>query len=137
MININVPKGVRNNNPGNIKYNPNNDWKGAIGRNGKFVVFSNPSYGVRALSKTLDTYYNVHGLKSISSVIRRYAPSEENDTLAYIKFVSGRTGIAPGAEMDRLTFKSRKSEIMAAMIRLELGESPFTLAAITEWSQLS
>ncbi|WP_347147235.1 hypothetical protein [Proteus vulgaris] len=49
-----IARGERNNNPGNIDYNPRNKWKGLVGietgvPNPRFCVFESPEYGIRAI----------------------------------------------------------------------------------------
>lgn len=67
-------------------------------RNG-FCQFSSISYGIRALCRTLFSYHVKYGLNSVSEIISRYAPPSENDTAAYIDFVTSRMvmrGYEPG-----------------------------------------
>lgn len=42
--------------------------------------------------------YERRGLNTINDIINRWAPSNENHTAAYVKFVSDYIGIAPNAE---------------------------------------
>lgn len=87
-----LPRGLRNNNPGNIRLSTTK-WQGEVkGPDPVFCTFRSMPYGYRALMKVLITYFNVHGLDTISGIIRRWAPMVENDTPAYIERVSGLTG---------------------------------------------
>lgn len=87
-----LPRGLRNNNPGNIRLSATK-WQGEVkGTDPAFCTFRSMPYGYRALMKLLITYFNVHGLDTISGIIRRWAPMSENDTPAYIERVSGLTG---------------------------------------------
>lgn len=84
MTTNNTPRGIRNNNPGNIR-GANFTWDGETGRDDKdFVIFHSPVMGLRALSRVLRTYRDKHNLITIEGVLSRYAPSEENNTRAYI-----------------------------------------------------
>ena len=79
-----------NNNPGNLKYGPN--WLGVIGRDNRgFAQFSTIDYGVRAVYVDVSTKVST-GFNTIRKIITRYAPPNENDTEAYIKFVVQVTG---------------------------------------------
>ena len=97
-------RGVRNRNPGNIDYNPANDWKGQVRPDSaiekRFARFDTAENGIRALGKVLLTYQRKHGLKTVKSIIGRWAPSVENDTAAYVRAVEANTGTRPGAEVD-------------------------------------
>lgn len=97
-------RGVRNNNPGNIDYNPANKWQGQLPPNPalekRFARFDSPENGIRALGKLLQTYQTKHGLKTVKAIISRWAPSVENDTEAYVRAVEQRTGTGPGADVN-------------------------------------
>ncbi|MBF8720516.1 structural protein P5 [Pseudomonas guariconensis] len=99
-------RGVRNNNPGNIDFNPRNDWVGQLGLEvgpGKprFARFDTPENGIRALGKLLINYRGKDGMpgvggKGIDTVletINRWAPANENDTQAYASAVAKRLGV--------------------------------------------
>lgn len=87
--------GQRNNNPGNIRYNPNNRWRGLTGKDKRgFCIFSDINYGYRAMVILLKRYISF-GFDTPFRIINRYAPSNENKTDAYISFVCERSGILP------------------------------------------
>lgn len=83
--------GLRNNNPGNIKYD-GTSWQGAVGNDGTFVIFADDTWGLRALAKDLTTKMTKDGLDTISKIISVYAPPGENNTAAYIAAVQEDTG---------------------------------------------
>lgn len=91
-------RGVRNSNPGNIRKSKD-QWEGAVGDDGEFVIFNSPESGVRALAKNLQSYGR-QGYDSIEKIITRWAPPEENDTAAYIAAVSSATGIPADQSVD-------------------------------------
>ena len=91
-------RGVRNSNPGNIRKSKD-QWEGAIGDDGEFVIFDSPESGVRALSKNLLSYGR-QGYDSIEKIINRWAPPNENDTKAYIDSVVAATGITATQSLD-------------------------------------
>lgn len=91
--NTGKPLGIRNNNPGNIKYNLLNQWQGQTGSNAGYAVFSDPVYGYRAMFKLLKTYYNQHGLKTLLSIAKRWAPSSENNPVAWSSNVALMSGV--------------------------------------------
>lgn len=91
-------RGVRNANPGNIRKSKD-QWEGAIGDDGAFVIFDSPESGVRALGKNLLSYGR-QGYDSIEKIINRWAPPNENDTQAYIDSVVAATGIPATQSLD-------------------------------------
>lgn len=82
------PRGIRNNNPGNIRYSPHNLWHGMSGIDDRnFIRFSQPYYGLRALRILLIHYNTLAHCVFLSDYIRRWAPPSENDTISYIDSV--------------------------------------------------
>lgn len=81
-------RGIRNNNPANIRRGCN--WKGLAKTqtDREFCQFISMTWGVRALLVTLRTYVVKHHLSTYREIITRWAPpSDGNNTEAYIKFV--------------------------------------------------
>lgn len=91
-----LPRGVRNNNPGNIRRNPANKWQGAVPpearKDPEFEEFKTPEFGIRALAVLLINYQDRHGLRTIRKIIERWAPPTENNTAAYVFAVARMTG---------------------------------------------
>lgn len=94
-----LPRGLRNNNPGNIRFSNANDWVGKIpyAKNtdaGKaFEQFTHLHYGIRA--KMVLIYNKVNsGTNTIEKLITNYAPPIENNTVAYINQVVSMMGIS-------------------------------------------
>ena len=126
-------RGFRNNNPGNIEYSPANEWVGQVGTDGRYVVFSELRYGVRALSRLLQTYYYRYELRTIEGILSRWAPDFENDLPGYVRAVSLRTGFAPG---ELLTFPGDLPRLVEAVIHHENGVQPIPINLVVEWSAL-
>jgi hypothetical protein len=103
-----VDRGIRNNNPGNIDYNPNTKWQGLVGvedppLNGgraRFCKFLSPEYGIRALAMTLMAYQGKHNLHTIHDMIGRWAPGNENNTQAYRDKVAKAVGVDENTPID-------------------------------------
>jgi hypothetical protein len=90
---------------------------------GQSTGFQQPaSYeeGIRALDKNLEVYGTKHKINTLRGVISRYAPSSENDTEAYIKYVAQKTGLKPDQEID-LTNPAVRHVISGPMILMEKG----------------
>ncbi|END3473480.1 structural protein [Salmonella enterica] len=123
---MNTPRGIRNNNPGNIRQG--DDWKGLVPKSQRtdkdFCQFTTPEYGIRAMIVILRNYQRKHGLNTISGIINRWAPTNENNTQAYIDSVAKATGAAPDQKVD--TGDSRfMMKLLQAIIRHENGEQPY------------
>ena len=81
-------RGIRNNNPANIRRGCN--WKGLtkVQTDKEFCQFNTMTWGVRALLVTLRTYVVKHHLHTVREIITRWAPpSDGNNTEKYIEFV--------------------------------------------------
>lgn len=89
-----LPRGMRNNNPGNIVI-AGNDWRGKVpaGQNtdGKFEQFETYQYGVRAMIKLLQNYIDRYGLKTLSAIITRWC-SGGCDLNVYLRVMTQTTG---------------------------------------------
>lgn len=96
-IDYSKPKGIRNNNPANIRISTANDWRGKVplesNNDGEFEQFYEMVMGARAGLKLLSNYLN-RGINTISKIIYKWAPPEDNnDTEGYINYVSDNSGI--------------------------------------------
>ena len=83
-----IPRGIRNNNPLNIRVG--NDWKGEVTKpsDHTFEQFTEMKWGCRAAFVILRNYIQRHKLNTIAKIIPRWAPNNENNTQAYIAFVA-------------------------------------------------
>lgn len=88
-----APRGVRNNNPGNIEYGAFAKSQGAVGSDGRFAVFSSMEEGIAATVTLLQSYVQ-RGFNTIRTIIGRWAPNGENNTEAYIASVAKKLGIS-------------------------------------------
>ncbi|EDT3738402.1 hypothetical protein A2O76_001495 [Salmonella enterica subsp. enterica serovar Sandiego] len=79
----------RFNNPANLRYAAG--YETASTRNGKFAVFPSLDEGVLAAAKQLQIY-GTKGINNIHDIISKWAPSNENNTKAYIGHVVNATG---------------------------------------------
>lgn len=94
------PRGVRNNNPGNIVYNTSNDWKGQIGSDGTFAKFSDPIYGIRAMMLLLRNYCSNQNLCTIEKIINRWAPAPANNPVQYADTVAQICGVGKSQQLN-------------------------------------
>ncbi len=116
-------RGIRLNNPGNIRHG--DDWRGltADQPDPSFCQFSAPVYGIRAIVKILLSY-RARGLTTVHDIIHAWAPSSENDTGAYIADVAKRVGVW---ETDALDVRNRAvcGPLVKAIIFHENGVQPY------------
>ena len=92
-----LERGVRNNNPLNIKKKVSNAWDGiAEDQSGDsiFATFESAEYGIRAALRTLVTYQNKHKLKTPSEMLARWAPPSENIVSDYVATVKDLSGLS-------------------------------------------
>lgn len=115
----NVVRGLRNNNPFNIKKSYQS-WLGKIhGQDPTFETFKNLRFGVRAGLKLLITYIS-RGYDSPEKIIERFAPTSENNTPNYIYFIThNRRGIRFQLPSERITSLSAFCMIASRMIKYE------------------
>ncbi|MBA6150328.1 structural protein P5 [Pseudomonas juntendi] len=139
-----TPRGVRNNNPGNIDYNPRNAWQGQLGlevgvAKPRFARFDHPENGIRALGKLLINYRGKDGMpgvggKGIDTVletINRWAPSNENDTQAYAGAVAKRLGVRTTDPINIKDPATLRGMVVSIIIH-ENGGNPYPPAIIDE-----
>ena len=93
-------RGIRNNNPVNIRQGES--WQGLTHPQAdpEFCTFESMQYGIRAALVLLRNYMSGWGgrrakLNTIHKIIQNWAPTNENNTEAYIRFVSEKSGIHP------------------------------------------
>ena len=106
MTNTNLPRGMRNNNPLNIRHSAS-QWQGvrAEQTDKAFVQFTSMAMGYRAAWRILETYYkHFEELRqpfTPRNIIYRWAPPEENDSEAYLRSVCGLANLAGNAPLVR------------------------------------
>lgn len=88
------PRGIRNDNPGNIRNSLLYEWDGQVScdANG-FCVFRRAEYGIRAMALLMMHYEEYEKIETVSGLIRRWAPPATNDLTSYIPYVAGRCGV--------------------------------------------
>lgn len=116
-----APRGIRNNNPGNLIYTPIN-WKGKIPKeqsvDDKFEMFMSPEYGLRAMIMDLQNDIQ-KGKNTIAAIMSEYAPRFENDTDAYIDIVSKDLKVSKKTHL--LPSKNTLHLLVRSIARVENG----------------
>ena len=136
-----IARGERNNNPGNIDYNPANKWQGQIGieigvDKPRFCRFETAEYGIRAIYKLLQTYQRKYGLNSVAAIINKYAPPIENNTSGYINRAAASIGVGINDHINTLDKKTGIA-LATAIVGVELGYQPYSESTFEKaWSLL-
>jgi len=122
-------RGIRNNNPLNLRKGIK--WNGLVTNqnDSAFSVFSSPEYGIRAGAIVLRNYQRKYGINTIRGIITRFAPPTENNTQAYIDSVSRQFGASPDAPLN-LENPRVLLGLIQAIIKHENGVQPYTVATI-------
>lgn len=129
-LGIKPTRGLRDNNPGNLRYYASIPWNGQTGDDGNgYAVFDTAENGVRALGHQLQTFAG-RGLTSVQAIISTYAPTNENDTAAYISDVSNRLGVGASQPLD---VYGMLPQLADAIIHHEQGTQPFSMDDLTAW----
>lgn len=129
-------RGLRNNNPGNIRIN-RDLFQGEIrpSRDKSFKQFETHAYGYRAIFKILSSYHRNYSLKTIRQMITRWAPENENNTEAYIRAVSSYAGI-PADDPININDREQMIRIVAGMSKVENGIEADMPDVIKGWNLL-
>ncbi|HHH6845904.1 TPA: transglycosylase [Escherichia coli] len=115
-------RNYRNNNLGNLVF-ANQEGATLESPNAKgeqrFARFNTPEEGIRALANQVSSYYNgtsaaagYQKLQTVSSIISKWAPPNENNTNQYIDNVSKYLGVSPNEKID-----VSNPEVMTQLVR--------------------
>ena len=121
-----LPRGIRNNNPGNVEHNSKNNWIGLADpvSDGRYCRFTHPQYAIRAMLWLMLTYQTKYRFKTITQIIERYAPRQDkNATTEYIAHVAKRAGIKPNQAISLRDYETAVA-VVTAMIEFENGIQP-------------
>lgn len=125
-----LPRGIRNNNPGNIEFLPaGRAWRGQIGSDGRFGIYDTPASGVRAIGQQLLKYAR-GGIDNVRELISKWAPGHENPTDAYVLNVAAGIGVGPS---DRIDVRANLPALAGEIIRQENGMQPYAASDLRSW----
>lgn len=115
-----LPRGIRNNNPLNIRIG--NKWIGEVESptDKEFEQFVSMVYGLRAGFILLRRYINRYHLNTVRDIISRWAPPTENNTTHYCCLVAARMNIGV---LDVLDYDDEETmvQLVSAMCYVECG----------------
>lgn len=123
MENKSLPRGLRNENPGNLRRS-NDQWQGLreVQTDPEFFQFVSMAYGYRALIKTLQNYRRLRGCVTLRDFIHRWAPPSENNTGAYLRAVCQDMQV-PETWIPDVDDRETMCALAAAISRVENGIS--------------
>ncbi|WP_242501251.1 structural protein [Komagataeibacter xylinus] len=126
-----LPRGIRNNNPGNLDFahQPGAHLETGVS-NPRFAAFPTMADGIRALREQL-LRYGQRGLTTVAAIISVYAPASENATGAYIDLLCSRMGVQPGTTLD-LNDPQTMRQMIDAITLMENGPGHITLPQIDQ-----
>ncbi len=130
-----ISRGLRNNNPLNIRKSSTQFVGETYGQDAAFKTFKTMAYGYRAAFVILRTYYKKYGCNTVGKIIKRWAPPTENNTTNYIATVSRRSKMPSGR---KLSFTmGEMTAIVAAMSYVENGEAADAKAVAQGWDLMN
>ena len=120
-----MTRGLRNNNPLNIRRVAGTKWKGQEppsnsplkGEDREFVRFESMEWGLRAAFCILETYRRKYKAVCVEDIINRWAPQSENDTRKYVETVCRLTGLGGKERLE----ESQLPALVCAMAFVECG----------------
>lgn len=118
---IRIPRGIRNNNPLNIRVG--NTWLGEVQNptDSEFEQFVDVTYGLRAAFCILRRYIRRYQSNTIRKIVSRWAPASENNTALYVSFVAQRVNVNPDAIIN-YDNEAVMIAIVRAMAKYECGQ---------------
>ena len=130
-----TPRGIRNNNPGNIRFNERFIWRGQSGQDSEhFLQFTDALHGIRAMALLLGDYVEYHGIRSIRALIERWAPYPLYRVGPYADYVARACLVDP---TERIHLLGYALCIITSMIQFENGENPYSAVLIQKAINLS
>lgn len=130
MTNKTTPRGIRNCNPLNIRHS-SSQWRGMrVEQTDKsFVQFTSMAYGYRAAWRVMASYRE-RFLKegnpfSPRTIIHRWAPPSENNSMSYLRTVCSLTGLGGNELLEWGTHDGRQRmvRLLQGMTCVECGIS--------------
>lgn len=131
------PLGIRLKNPGNLRPLPRGQkWKGQKAihqtKSGPYLEFETDDYGIRASALNLKNQQRLHNLRTIESIIAKWAPAEDNnDPASYAAFVSRKTGFPVNKVLD-LEDDKTAARLLKAIFWFENGKNFYSFDTVLE-----
>ena len=129
--------GVRLNNPGNLEWG--SPWEGLVpreqsryykvgtGPQQRFCEFKDAASGIRAIARTLITYFDKRKandgsrIDTVTEVVDRWAPSFENNTSAYANHVAKLMSVDPDQILDIKSYEVMRGLVVGIIAHENAG----------------
>lgn len=113
-----ISRGMRNNNPLNVKYNIHNRWIGMEepDKDG-FCTFYKLEYGIRAAMKIIVRYQQHYNIHRVADLIARWSPDGKTIVKNYTSFVEKFVGSTTFDVMNEYSM----TDLVTAMALFECG----------------
>ena len=139
--------GVRLNNPGNLEWG--SPWEGLVpreqsryykkgtGPQQRFCEFRDAASGIRAIARTLITYFDKRkardgsAIDTVAEVVDRWAPSFENNTSAYANHVAKLMSVDPDQILDIKDYEAMRG-LVTGIIAHENAGYAYPAAVVEE-----
>ena len=129
-----LPRGIRNNNPGNLR---GACWSKSRTRlNNGFATFDTMHEGLTNLACCVWQFYDHLKLNTVAAFVSRYAPASENDLLSYENFMAAWMGFRAsdiGSRDLNLFHSANAQRWIGGIIRIENGVPPHSVTPRAEW----
>jgi hypothetical protein len=141
---VKVSRGIRNNNPGNIRHGADK-WQGMASEqpDSQFIKFVSAQYGIRAMARILASYRR-RGLVTVRQIINTWAPPVGQDAQgnrytqnsdAYVAHVARVLQVEPD---QAITWTAGGlADLVTVIIQHENGAQPYDRAVIVEGVSLA
>jgi hypothetical protein len=136
MSGAGVSRGLRNNNPGNIRRSKI-QWDGMAAQqtDPAFIQFTDATYGLRAILRIVHTYES-RGLVTVRGWISAWAPPSENDTGAYVTAVANAIGCGSDDPV-RVEDEATAIGLLRGIVMQENGSQPYDAATLDQAYQMA
>ena len=118
-----LPRGIRNNNPLNIRISENN-WKGKLPHSSDpcFEQFLGIFWGIRAAMVCVRTYIRKYHLNTPEKIIARWAPASENNVEAYVQKACKKGALKPD---EKISYENKNQfcRLLWGMAFVECGQT--------------
>ena len=130
-----MTRGLKNNNPGNIRIAHGTTWQGQaqVQTDPSFVVFAAPEWGIRAIVRIMRSYKRAN-IDTLDAAINRWAPPNENNSVAYVDAVCEDCQVNP---YDHIDLDTIMPQLVKAIIRHENGVQPYSDSLIAQGISLA
>lgn len=119
-----LPRGIRNYNPGNIKAVAGLQWRGQKGKDADgFCIFIAPRFGLRAIAVIWQDYCYYHSFKTLREYVNRWAPPTENPEESYLRVLCAAAAVGPDEPYNPC---DRPLFVLRAIVCMECGYCPYS-----------